>query len=175
MSTLTRSAQKDLVADAVWIATALLHAENPDRLDFRTSEIRDRARRDGLAAAEKPGFNVHLSSHSIANKPSQTQGGYRMLFDTGYGRRRLFREGDEWDASRDGKIVPNREELPEKYHWLLDWYRRWGHGQNGNSGSPASATKLPKTGRFDGLLRLRGTWTEIDAAEYIRSMREEWR
>lgn len=175
MPVIARSGQKDLVADAVWIATALLHAENPDRLDFRTSEIRDRARREGLVAAEKPGFNVHLSSHSIANKPSQTQGGYRMLYDAGYGRRRLFRGGDEWDASRDGKIVPNREEIPERYRWLLDWYGKWSGGNRVEGTGGSSAPAVPQRSRFAGLLRLQGTWTAGDPDEYVRRMREEWR
>lgn len=47
------------VADEVWIATALLHRENPDRSDFTVGEIVERARKEGIAGELRPGVYVH--------------------------------------------------------------------------------------------------------------------
>jgi hypothetical protein len=163
------------MADAAWIALALLHSENRSRSDFSTAEIRERARKEGFPNAELPGFNTHLASHLVANKPSHSAAGYRMMFETGYGRRRLFRDGDTWHESRTGKIVPNREEIPEKYHWLLDWYGKWSNEPSNEPPSAGGSTPaLPKTGRFDGLIRLRGTWRDLPADEFVRKIREGW-
>ena len=45
-----------------------------------------------------------------------------MLIATPNGERRLFRQGDEAHPARAGKITPEREDLPEAYRSLLDWY-----------------------------------------------------
>jgi hypothetical protein len=165
-----------MMADESWIALALLHAENPARSDFSIAEIRDRARGESFPNAERPGFNTHLASHLVANKPSHSAAGYRMMFQTGYGRRRLFRDGDSWHSSRSGKIVPHHQDIPEKYHWLLDWYGKWSGGTSNSNGSPAGPSSgPPRTGRFDGLLRLRGTWKSIESPDdFVRRMREDW-
>ena len=47
--------QSTKVADEVWIAVALLHRENPKREDFTISEIVERARREKIAGALRPG------------------------------------------------------------------------------------------------------------------------
>jgi len=45
-----------------------------------------------------------------------------MLYATDDGRRRLFRQGDEADPRRAGKIVPESQDIPAEYRYLLDWY-----------------------------------------------------
>jgi hypothetical protein len=111
------------VADEVWIATALLHQENPDRTDFSTSEIVERAYREGLHRPLRPGVQIHATQHCVANK-KPNPGNYRMLYETARGRRRLFRQGDDFHPYRDGgKTIPNESDMPENYSYLLDWYR----------------------------------------------------
>ncbi|MGH9503322.1 MAG: AbrB/MazE/SpoVT family DNA-binding domain-containing protein [Terriglobales bacterium] len=58
----------------------------------------------------------------MANKsPNPTP--YRMLFETTRGRRRLFKSGDPFHADRgNGKIRPNKRDVPRQYEQLVDWY-----------------------------------------------------
>ncbi|MGB9031712.1 MAG: hypothetical protein WCC27_16445 [Acidobacteriaceae bacterium] len=92
-----------------------------------------------------------------------------MLIETEKGRRRLYREGDPHRPGRTGKITPKREEIPSKYHSLLDWYQKWsassGRGGSGNAGPV-----------IDPLLRLRGSgreiWKHEHADEFVRNLRE---
>ena len=90
-----------------------------------------------------------------------------MLTETVPGRRRLFRLGDSYHPEREGsKTVPEREDLPEEYRSLLDWYREW------NSDSIEARIKN------DPLLALRGDgkdlWADEHADEYVRRLREGW-
>src|ERR1043166_5608682 len=116
-------AQRIRVADEAWIATALLHIEYPERSDFRVQEILERARKEGLGGDLRPGVGIHVSYHCVANKPPNP-GRYRMLFATGDGTRRLFRNGDPYDSERTGKVTPERDEIPANYRYLLDWYEK---------------------------------------------------
>jgi len=112
------------IADEVWIATALLHRERPRAADFSLKEIEARLVREGLTGERRPGVYPHVSVHCVANRPPNP-GSYRMLFETAPSRRRLFRPGDPYHPKREaGKIVPDRAEIPAKYHPLLDWYER---------------------------------------------------
>ena len=120
MGTATRKILK--VADEVWIATALLHRETPSREDFTVAEIVARARAERLSPALRPGVYVHAMQHCVANRPPNP-GRYRMLFQTGRNRRRLFRPGDPDDPRREGaRTMPDRDDIPARYHTLLDWY-----------------------------------------------------
>jgi hypothetical protein len=110
------------VADEVWIATALLHTEQPKRGSFPSAEIVDRAYREGLHKPLRPGVQIHVSQHCVANK-RPNPGNYRMLYDIGGGHRRLYRHTDESHPYREGgKTMPARYDIPEKYWYLLDWY-----------------------------------------------------
>ncbi len=153
------------VADEVWIATALLQREFPDR-DFSTREILDEIRSQGLTPSVRAGISAHISQHCVANRVPNT-GRYRMLYATVRSRRRLYRPGDAYHPDRTGsKITPKREEIPSKYHHLLDWfYSTYAKGgPEGGSGD-------------DPILSLRGLgksiWNE-DPDEYVRRLREEW-
>ena len=110
------------VADEVWIACALLHKEKPHRRDFSTREIIEKVHEENIYGTLRPGVYVHVSQHCVANK-KPNPGKYRMLFETEPGRRRLFRKGDPYHPEREGgKITPNKNEIPKKYWYLIDWY-----------------------------------------------------
>jgi hypothetical protein len=154
------------VADEVWIATALLHREQPAQPDFTVEEIVERAAREGIAGPIRPGVYVHAVQHCVANRPPNP-GRYRMLFETRPGRRRLFRNGDTYNPAREGaKITPNSEEMPYGYGGLLAWYRDW------CSAAVGSATEK------DPLLSLLGSgkqlWSDEHADEYVRRLRKGW-
>ena len=57
------------VADEVWLATALLHREHPERPDFTVAEIVERARQEGLTRELRPGVYLHVNLHCVANRP----------------------------------------------------------------------------------------------------------
>jgi hypothetical protein len=154
------------VADEVWIAAALLHREQRQRDDFSIEEIVDRAAKEGIAGTNRPGVYVHVVQHCVANRPPNP-GRYRMLFETGPGRRRLFRKGDSYHTGREGaKVTPNPQDMPSEYEGLLDWYRDW---------SAEAADSRPAS---DPLLALAGSgkrlWSAEHADEYVRRLREGW-
>src|SRR6266508_1302168 len=108
------------VADEVWIATALLHRENPKREDFSVSEIVARARRENLSGELRPGVQVHAYLHCVANLLFNP-GRYRMLYAIGKNTRRLFRESDDFHPKHtSSKITPSKGNIPAQYHSLLD-------------------------------------------------------
>jgi hypothetical protein len=114
------------VADQVWLATALLHRESPNRDDFTMQEIKEMAEKAQLPGRLRAGFRQYISRHCVANKPADPSK-YRILFCTRRGWRRLFREGDELreDTSRKGgKTRPELAGLPEKYRELVAWYEQ---------------------------------------------------
>lgn len=147
------------LADEVWIATALLHREHPEAADFSLKDIQHRMAREHLADA-RPGIAAHVSVHCVANRPPDN-GRYLMLLETAPSRRRLFRPGDPYHPKREGgKMVPEREEIPPKYHALIDWYRTmWTQERDGD---PLLALAA----------RHRDVWKKIDADDYVRRLRE---
>lgn len=154
------------VADEVWIITALLHRERPSKQDFSIEDIMSRAEQEGITSSLRPGFYVHVIQHCVANRPPNP-GRYRILYETAPGRRRLFRGGDASDPRRNGgKVVPDIEEIPDRYGDLLDWYRNW------------SATAVRANHASDPLLKLRGSgkqlWAKEHGDEYVRRLREGW-
>jgi hypothetical protein len=154
------------VADEVWIAAALVQREHPEAADFSIEEIVERARREGLHTPPRPGVYVHVVQHCVANRPPNP-GRYRMLFETSRGRRRLFRNGDAYHPDREnGKITPDRGDLPQQYEGLVDWYNEWSR----NSGTDSDES--------DPLLRLRGSgahlWADETPDEYVERLREGW-
>lgn len=155
------------VADEVWIATALLHREHPQRTDFTVEEILDRARKEAITGEVlRPGVYVHIIQHCVANR-RPNPGRYRMLFESAPGHRRLYRPGDPYDPEREGgKMVPALADLPTACRTLLDWYRDW---------SSAAASGACKA---DPLLELRGSgnqlWQDEHADDYVRRLREGW-
>ena len=164
MTTSTKSTLK--VADEVWIATALLHREIPERDDFTVDEIVSRAAKENLTPSLRPGVRVHALQHCVANRPPNP-GRYRMLFATGKLVRRLFRPGDSYDPAREGaKTLPDSREIPEKYRDLLQWY------------SETYIRQPSGPEREDPILRLRGLGKEIwvgeDPDAYVARLRKDW-
>jgi hypothetical protein len=156
---------KTRIGDEVWIATALLHRENPDRQDFEVREIVERVRKLNLYGKFRGGVVPHVYLHCVANKAPKPNA-YRMLYATGKSRRRLYRAGDPCHPERTGKITPQRDEIPEKYHDLLDWYEKtW----------VREAAPDPQA---DPILALWGVgkeiWRDEDPDEYVRGLREGW-
>ena len=152
------------VADEVWIATALLHREQPKRQEFTVQEIVDRVARERVHGSLRAGVAVHVYQHCVANL-SPNPGRYRILTGTGKNMRRIFRPGDEYHPDREGgKITPKKEEIPEEYWPLLDWYEsRFGKALKAN---------LPA----DPLLAMKGMWKGLWKDErpdaYVRRLRE---
>lgn len=154
------------VADEVWVAVALLHRAHPSQPDFSIEEIKERAAREAGTEELRPGVYQHIAQHCVANRPP-SPGRYRMLVETGPGRRRLFRDGDSYHPAREGgKTIPDPRSLPSEYADLLDWYHNW------NKDSSENRIKN------DPLLALYGSgkdiWADEHADEYVRRLREGW-
>lgn len=153
------------VADEVWVATALLHREHPDREGFTPDEITKRVQQEDIHGQLRPGIHQHAVQHSVANRPPNP-GRYRMLYANGK-IRRLFRPGDTYHPDRAGsKTAPTREDLPVEYQYLLDWY-------------PSEYVRsVVAEGKPDPILKLRGLgkdiWSGEDADLYVRHLREGW-
>jgi hypothetical protein len=162
----TKITPKIKVADEVWLATALLHRENPSRSDFTLNEIVERAAREGIIDELRPGVYVHAALHCVANRPPNP-GRYRMLYETRPKYRRLFRLGDNYDPQREGsKITPEADEIPLRYADLLGWYENWSRSQG------------KRAGESDPLLALYGSgkklWADEHADEYVARLRAGW-
>jgi hypothetical protein len=154
------------VADEVFIAAALLHREHPEKDDFTVDEIVERVTQENLFGEVRPGIQAHIYSHCVANRPPQP-GPHRMLYATSTGTRRLLLAGDDVHPDRKGKIFPDPEDVPSKYHELIDWAKHR-YGQSGSSG-----------GRWlEGIMQMRGMgrelWKGEDPDEYVRQLREGW-
>jgi hypothetical protein len=154
------------VADEAWIATALMHREHIGSEDFNVSEILERAEKENIFGHLRPGVYVHLNTHGVANRPP-SPADLRMLFEPQppSGRRRLFREGDMAHPDRKGKIVPVREQIPERYRYLLDWYA--------NEYSPAKP-EVWLSGIFEMIGAGKDLYSTESADDYVRRLREGW-
>jgi hypothetical protein len=157
--------QQIKVADEVWLATALLHRENPSNEDFSLKEIEARAAKEGLIDERRRGVYLHILQHCVANRPPNPND-YRMLYETRPKYRRLFRIGDSYNPQRHGKIAPEADEIPLRYGDLVKWYEDW------------SRSQAEKAIQSDPLLALYGSgkdlWADEHADEYVARLREGW-
>jgi hypothetical protein len=164
-----------LLADRIWIAVALLHREHPGREDFSKDEIRRKLDDSGLAnGTERGSVNAHLKEHLVANVPPSSSK-YRMLYETTPGGNlRLFRPGDftyetRYQKRKPSKSVPKREEIPQPYWQLLEWYEAW-------SKEPRTPDALIDW-EDDPLIRLIGSgrhiWADEHADQYVENLRRE--
>lgn len=177
----------------VFLATALLHRENPGRPEFSIREIVNRAARENITGELRSGVQVHASQHCVANKaPNPAR--HKMIYATGKHTRRLLEAGDEIHPARTGKIFPDAGEIPERYLPLLEWARkRYEQGNarlaNSNasdsaaresSGSAKTSDKDPATAErwLESLFELEGLgkehWKEVDPDKFVRELREGW-
>jgi hypothetical protein len=151
------------VADAVWVATALLHREEPDCEGFEIEQIIHRVQAERLTRRQWQTIYQHVNQHCVANrKPDPNRS--RVLYSIGERRRRLWRTNDPYDPGRDGATYkPAR--IPSKYAYLLDWYEDWNRKYAGRTEDP--------------LLSLVGSgthiWTSEHADDYVNRLREGWR
>ena len=150
------------ISDEVFLATALLHRENPDRPDFSSREIVQRVRAE--FGDSRQSVAAHVSGHCVANV--EPDGGrYRILYKTADGNRRLLLAGDDVHPRRHGKIIPEAEEVPEKYRELIDWAKqRYEEG-----GKPKrwlqELLDAPGVG---------GSRSQEEIDEHVRQLREGW-
>jgi len=160
------------VADEVWIATALLHREHPERIDFSVNEILQRAVEENLSGGFRQGLQMHASHHCVAQKaPNPPSTRHRMLTETARGRRRLFRQGDAFHPARQsGKTAPDADDIPPRYRELLKWYEEQ-YSRNGRqrNAEPAELRGVPG----DVLLEFAGTIPPDDVARMARVIEEE--
>ena len=164
MHTVTKSALK--IADEIWIATALLHRENPQADDFAVEEILERVREEAVCGPPRRGVYAHIVHHAVANRPASPNRP-RVLFETSEGRRRLFHRGDPYHPGREGsKSIPKADDLPPRYRELLAWFEGW------------SKDKLQDAIKNDPLLKLQGSgkhlWADEPADEYVNRLRDNW-
>jgi hypothetical protein len=154
------------VADEAWLGLALLQHEHPERDSFSAREILDRVKAEQASPEFRPGVQAHIYLHNVANvAPNSAK--YRMfykLFDDTY---RLFRPTDAAHAARKGKMIPERDELPAKYHYLLDWYAT----------EYCSKARLANV-EDDPILQMWGVgkeiWADTNADDYVRDLRSNW-
>lgn len=148
-------------ADAVWVATALLHREHPRKNAFSVQEIVHRVEVDHLSSRQPMTIYQHANQHCVANRPPNNAR-LCMLLETPDGLRRLYHRGDPINPLRVGaRHLPDADSLPEGIRGLLDWYANW---ERKNASDTAS----------DPLLTLSGTWAFGDADSYLRELREGW-
>jgi hypothetical protein len=155
-----------LVADEAWCALALLHREQDSRESFSAREILDRVKAQRISPELRPGVQAHIYLHNVANlEPNSAR--YRMFYKLPTDTYRLFRPGDQAHPSRKGKMKPTREQLPDQYHYLLDWYER-----------EYCAKETSVREEDDPVLKMRGVgkeiWAGTDPDEYVRSLRSNW-
>jgi hypothetical protein len=153
------------VADEVWLVTALLHRENPDKDDFTVKEIEARAAEEGITDERRPGIYQHIQQHCVANRAPKPND-YRMLFESRPKHRRLYRIDDSHHPQRQGKIAPEPDEVPHRYMYLLQWYEDW------------SRSRVEHAIASDPLLALYGSgkalWADEHADEYVARLRAGW-
>jgi hypothetical protein len=160
----------------VFLATALLHKEQPGQAYFTIQEIVNRAARENITGEMRSGVNVHASQHCVANKaPNPAR--HRMLFATGKHTRRLLLPGDEVAPGRTGKIFPEASEVPEQYLPLLEWAKaRYESSGVGNSSVSMEASSPSRW--LESLFELEGLgkehWKDVDPDEFVRQLREGW-
>jgi hypothetical protein len=132
-------ADKPSTATAVWIATTVLHRENPTRDSFQASEIAEKASSLALIRASPATLSMHISLHCVGNSKAAPNT-IRFLYRVKNGWYRLFRNGDDFHESRKyGRTFPKRESLPAEYDELLNWYEN-SYSEGMSLESPTSET-----------------------------------
>jgi hypothetical protein len=158
------------IANEVWIAAALLQYEG--RTDFSVGEVVGRVLSEPLDEY-RPGLQVHASNHCVASKaPNPAE--HRFLHETGRGRRRLYRTGDDFHPNRrKGRTHPTADELPEKYRYLVTWYENEYDGPT-EGGTPPVSGAPPSISGVSGksLLQFFGSMSAQEAQSMTEAIRQ---
>jgi hypothetical protein len=114
----------------------------------------------------RPGVQVHIYLHNVANaEPNSAR--YRMFYKLADDTYRLYRPADAAHPARKGKMIPERGDIPEKYHYLLDWYER----------EYCAALNTTRE-EDDPILQMWGVgkeiWADTNADDYVRDLRSNW-
>lgn len=153
-------------AAEVFLATCLLHSEQPEREDFTIKEIVARVDKENLHGSLRPGIQVHASIHCVANRRPNPLA-HSMLYATGKNTRRLLRSGDDVYPGRNEKHWPAASEVPARYADLLE---------KAKQEYTLKGEKLER--RPHPLLKLVGLgaeiWKGVDPDAYVRELREGW-
>lgn len=113
---------KPTTSNAVWIALATLHRDDPSRKAFQVREIATKIKDLDIQNVSDATVAVHISSHCVANKPPQPDN-HRKILRVRQGWYRLFVEGDPChELRKKGRITPEPEMMPEKFGGLIKWY-----------------------------------------------------
>lgn len=155
-----------LVADEAWLGLALLLYQHPDRESFSAKEILNRVKAEKATSELRAGVQPHIYLHNVANaEPNPAK--YRMFYKLPNDTYRLYRLSDAAHPARRGKMAPARQELPAKYHYLLDWYER-----------EYSGKQSILREEDDPVLQMRGVgkeiWADTNADDYVRDLRANW-
>jgi len=152
-------------ADAVWIATAMLHERYPETAGFTPAAIQNEVLRNTLTGTKPETVYQHIVQHVTATQ-SANPNRRRMLTELNDGLRRLYIDGDSFHPSRNGaQSVPKAEDLQPHLRGWLSWYEKWSRAH------PQKRAADPAVDPFEALA---GTWTFGDADTYVRQQREGW-
>ncbi len=152
-------------ADAVWIATAMLHDRHPEASGYTPAAIQDEVLRNSLTSALPKTVYQHIVQHVTATQPANPNR-RRMLTELNGGLRRLFLDGDAFHPSRNGaQCVPKADDLPPHLRGWLSWYENWSRSHPGRRSASHAV---------DPFEALAGTWTFGDADTYVKRQREGW-
>ena len=113
---------KPSTSTAIWIATALLHRENPSRDGFQGKEIFNKVKELNILRSSDSTLKTHISHHCVAiAKPSPNTD--RKLVRLGNGWFRLWKDTDEYNEGRMvGESVPYINKIPKQFQHLFYWY-----------------------------------------------------
>ena len=151
------------VADAVWVATAMLQREHPESEGFSVSDIVAKVTKEALTEGQESSIYLHANQHCVANRPPN-DAKLRMLFQTKGNLRRIYCPSEPFHPARNGRYCPEPRELPVELLPLIDWYQSWCVKQSRKMVSHDPLLALAGTGE--------GRWG-LDAVSYVRRLREE--
>jgi hypothetical protein len=151
------------VADAVWVATAMLQKEHPEMEGFSVAEIVARVKAEKLTEGEDGSIYLHANQHCVANRPPN-QARLRMLYQTKGNLRRIYCPTEPFHPARNGRVCPEPTDLPVSLLPLVDWYQDWCSKQHRQAATQDPLLALAGTGN--------GRWG-LDAVSYVNRLRAE--
>ena len=123
--TITIGLKKSITTPTVvWLATALLHRDNPQSDAFSAKEIFYKVKELDLLSVSDSTINMHITSHCVASG-KESPDRHRKLTRVRAGWYRLFKEGDSFHETRStGQTAPLTGMLPLRFKDVIDWYNR---------------------------------------------------